>query len=202
MQIITADQTRMIDLPGIGPCPRPVDIDQSTTGFTRLKSLRIYRFLPGSTIAGDSEGDEVYILPFGGAVDMVITGASPVRVRLSAVSGPRALYMAPYHSYRLTPVAESLVAYARAAATGRIACHAVQGHGDASAEVLSFIIADLATGDALPNDSTKDRLIHVVAGSIIVDGQPLSATQTAAVAAGQPALVQATEPATVLMVSA
>ena len=202
MQIINADPTRMIDLPGVGPCPRPVEIDQSMTGFTRLKSLRIYRFQPGVTINGDSEVDEVYIVPFGGRVDMNITGTTPVQARLSAASAPRALYMAPDHSYQLTPVTESLVAYARAAATGRVPCHAVQGRGDANAEFLSFTIADLAAGDAMPTDGAKSRLVHIIAGSIVIEGQPVTETQTAALSSGQSGLVQASSPTTLLMVSA
>ena len=202
MQIIDADDTRMIDLPGVGPCPRPVDIDQSLTGFTRLKSLRIYRFQPVVTIHGDSEVDEVYIVPFGGAVRMQITGQTPLEATLSDSSDPRALYMAPNHSYQLTPVAETVVCYARASATGRIGCHAVKGISDGNAENLSFIIVDLAAGDAMPNDSTKDRLIHVVAGSIVIDGQPVTKTQTAALFPGESGLVQATSRTMLLMVSA
>lgn len=202
MLIIPADPTRMINLPGIGPCPRPVDIDQSVTGFTRLKSLRIYRFQPGVTVNGDSEGDEVYILPFGGAVQMQITGATPLDTSLSPDAGTRALYMAPDHSYRLTPISGALVAYARAAATGRIACHTVQNHSDANAEVLSFTIADLTSGDMMPDDITKERLFYLVSGSIVVDGQPVSETQTAALTSGQPGVLRATSTATLLIVSA
>ena len=202
MQIINADPTRMIDLPGVGPCPRPVDIDQAVTGFARLKSLRIYRFRAGATIAGDSEGDEVYIVPFGGAVELQITGVTPLKATLSAGSGNRALYLAPGHSYRLTPESETLVAYARAAAVGRVLSHVVTSPNDTLAEALSFVIADLSGGETLANVSAKERLIHVVSGAINVAGQSVFASQTAALARDQTGLVQAVRPTTLLMVSA
>lgn len=202
MQIIASDETRMIDLPGVGPCPRPVDIDQAVTGFVRLKSLRIYRFRAGATIAGDSEGDEVYIVPFGGAVNMHVTGATPLQARLSDGSGNRALYMAPDHCYRLTPETEALVAYARAAAVGRVTSHVVTGPADTLAEALSFLIANLANGQTMAHDDAKERLIHVVSGEIDVAGQRVVALQTAALPLGQTCLVQAVGPATVLMISA
>ena len=202
MQIISADLTRKIDLPGVGPCPRPVDIDQLVTGFTRLKSLRIYRFLTGATIAGDSEGDEVYVLPFGGAVQMQIAGRTPLDVTLSQTAGPHALYMAPDHNYRLTPIAEAFVAYVRAAATGRVDCHPVEGRSDANAEALSFVLSDLSVGDDLPTDSNKERLIHILSGSVVISGQTLIETQTAALSIGQIGSVRAVDFATVLIISA
>ena len=202
MQIIHADETRMIDLPDVGPCPRPVDIDQSVTGFARLKSLRIYRFRAGVTIAGDSEGDEVYIVPFGGAVGMQITGVTPLTATLSAGSEHRALYMAPDHSYLLMPETDTLVAYARAAAVGRVASHVVTRPGDTLAEALSFVVADLSDGETLVTDLAKERLIHVVSGALVVAGQRVMASQTAAFAPGQNALVQADGLTTLLMVSA
>ena len=202
MLIISTDPTRMIDLPDVGPCQRPVDIDQAVTGFQRLKSLRIYRFGAGATIAGDSEGDEVYIVPIGGAVELQITGVTPLKATLSAGSGNRALYMAPNHSYRLTPESETLVAYARAAAAGRVLSHVVPKPGDTLAEALSLMTANLSDGETMANDNTKERLIHVVTGAIIVAGQSVFASQTAALARDQTGLVQAVGPTTLLMVSA
>jgi hypothetical protein len=55
MQVIEPDFDRMIELPGVGPTPRPVDIDQSVTGFRDLVSLRIYEFADGTTIDGEAE---------------------------------------------------------------------------------------------------------------------------------------------------
>ena len=74
MQQFASDFSRRIDLEGVGPAPRPVDIDQKQTGFKTLKSLRIYRFQPGPPILGESEVDEVFILPLTGEIQMAIFG--------------------------------------------------------------------------------------------------------------------------------
>ena len=97
--VIRPDEGNLIDLPGVGPCPRPVDVDQSMTGFARLKSVRAYRFAPGATIEGESEADEVLIVVLEGAVTMEIAGAHPLTAPLSAGC---ILYMPPDHTYRLT----------------------------------------------------------------------------------------------------
>lgn len=201
MQIITADPTRMIELPGVGPCPRPVDIDESVTGFRTLKSLRIYRFARGVTIEGESESDEVYVIPIGGAVAMRITGAQPLDARLTG-DASRALYMTPDHAYRLTPEADVQVAYARAAARGRVATHVVEGMRGTGAEALAFELADLSGGQTLASDAAKERLIHVIDGAIRVAGQTVAAPSTAALAAGEAAEIAAKGSARVLLVSA
>jgi 5-deoxy-D-glucuronate isomerase len=198
MKIINADPTRMIDLPGVGPCPRPVDIDQSVTGFNRLKSLRIYRFAPGATIEGESEEDEVYIVALDGAARMEISGAHP----LSADLGPgRALYMTPHHAYRLTPAAQTHVAYSRALAAGRVATHATGAQGGA-AEHLQFRVVALKGGDRLPTDPARERLVHVIAGRIAVGSDAVAAPQTVALAAGEAPSIAAEGAAEVLVVSA
>ena len=201
MQIIDADPTRMIDLPGVGPCPRPVDIDESVTGFRTLKSLRIYRFQPAVTIKGESEGDEVYVLPLDGAVDLAISGAHPLAASLSA-AGERALYMPPGHAYRLTPSAETLVAYARAVARGRVATHVVSAFKGAEAEALSFVLSELGDGEDLSTDSAIERLIHVIGGTVLIGGQRVVAPQTVALARGEQGAARAVGRASVLMVSA
>lgn len=187
MRIIDADPTRMIDLPGAGPCPRPVDIDQRLTGFTWLKSLRIYRFAPGIAIDGESEDDEVYVVPLDGPVRMEISGAYPLRADLGPRAA-RALYMTPQHGYRLVPGASALVAYARAAAEGRVATHTLAGTAGDGAEHLRLRLAEL-DGDALDTDAGQERLIHVIHGALSADGEPVVAGQTLALAAGEaPAL--------------
>ena len=90
MRLIEPDENRMIDLPGVGPCPRPVDIDQRLTGFRTLKSLRIYRFQTGPAIHGESEIDEVFILPLVGTLEIEITGRDAFQGRLSALEIGRA----------------------------------------------------------------------------------------------------------------
>ena len=86
MRLIFPDPARMIDLPGVGPCPRPVDIDQRLTGFQRLKSLRIYRFEPGPAIHGESEVDEVFITALEGRFAMAIDGPHALEAELGPVS--------------------------------------------------------------------------------------------------------------------
>jgi len=201
MQIIHADPTRMIDLPGVGPCPRPVDIDRSVTGFTRLKSLRIYRFAPNVTIDGESEVDEVYIVPLDGSVAMQISGTHPADARLSP-SGDRALYMTPDHAYRLTPTAVTHVAYARARATGKVPTHVVAGPSGVGAEHLRMHLVDLAAGAALTTDAGRERLVHVISGKLHADGAEVSAGQTLALGSGESPAVTARSDAALLILGA
>lgn len=201
MQIIDADPHRMIDLPGVGPCPRPVDIDQKLTGFARLKSLRIYRFAPNVTIEGESEEDEVYVVPLDGSVAMQIGGDHPADARLSS-KGDRALYMTPHHAYRLTPSVVTQVAYARAAAEGRVPTHVVAGPSGVGAEHLRMALVDFAAGEALATDPGRERLVHVVKGALTVGGRKVAAPQTVALGDGEAVEISAAADGCVLIVSA
>ncbi|HVG49777.1 MAG TPA: 5-deoxy-glucuronate isomerase, partial [Rubellimicrobium sp.] len=113
MQIIEPDFDRSIDLPGVGPTPRPVDVDQTTTGFKDLASLRIYEFADGTTIDGEAEADEVLVVLLAGAVSIAVTGAHEAQFQLDA-DGDWAIYLPPHHHYRLQPLTPATVAYARA----------------------------------------------------------------------------------------
>lgn len=122
MRVIAPDPSRMIDLPGVGPCPRPVDIDQTVTGFRDLVSLRVYDFGAGAVIDGEAEGDEVIVALLSGAVTIEVTGAraGPGGAGFTLhADGDRAIYLPPLHRYRLTPLAPAIVAYARARADAR-----------------------------------------------------------------------------------
>ncbi|PRY19533.1 KduI/IolB family protein [Aliiruegeria haliotis] len=203
MQIIDKDDTRMIDLPGVGPCPRPVDIDESVTGFKTLKSLRIYRFQPGPTIEGESEIDEVFVVPVNGKIGLSITGAHPVDAELSREGPARALYMTPDHAYRLTPQTETLVAYSRAEAEGRVPCQAVEGPAsEGLAEKLAFRSVNCAVGASLPLGGAAETLCHVAKGSIRVADKAVNAGQTLALQAGEMAELTATADAQLLVVTA
>ena len=181
MKIIDPDNRRMIDLPGVGPCLRPVDIDQSVTGFHRLKSLRIYRFEPGPPIHGDSEVDEVVILPLTGAFAMVITGAHPLSASVSASGPTRALYMTPDHAYLLTAQSPVMVAYARAKAQGRVPCQTLStSDGVGVAEHLRCQLVDLTSGQTLIPGWGGETLVQVVKGSLDVSGQTVAVGQTLA----------------------
>lgn len=201
VQIINADPTRMIDLPGVGPCPRPVDIDETVTGFTTLKSLRIYSFAAGQAIEGESESDEVYVVPIGGAISMQIEGAHPLQATLSD-TGPRALYMTRDHAYRLDPKSDVQVAYARAASTGRVATHVVDGTQGDTAETLAFAVVDLAAGDAVDTDAGRERLVHVIDGVLAAGDVRITASQTVALPVGKEQVMTADKTARVLIVSA
>ncbi len=187
MQIIDADPARMIDLPGVGPCPRPVDIDQGKTGFQGLKSLRIYRFVPGPAIHGDSEVDEVFILPLSGAFDLQIAGAHPFSGRVSAEGPLRAIYMPPDHSYVLTPLGPVTVAYARAAAQG---CMATRGltetDGEGLAEHLRYRLVSAAAGEWIDPGPGGETLVFVIQGSLEGAGGRVAEGQTVALAEAVP----------------
>lgn len=113
MRKIAADFDRKIDLPGIGPCPRPVDIDQSVTGFKDLVSMRIYAFADGNVVNGESEHDEVLIVLLRGHATIAIDGQHKAQFKLSA-DGTRAIYMPPGHHYQLVPQGDADIAYVRA----------------------------------------------------------------------------------------
>ena len=192
MNLIDADDTRMIDLPGVGPCPRPVDIDQRVTGFKRLKSLRIYRFVPGPAIHGDSETDEVFILPLSGAFDMQITGAHPLTARVSAFGPTRALYMPPGHSYLLTPRSTVTVAYARAEAKGRVATQPVaETDCGGLAEHLRYRLVQAKAGQHLVPGWGGETFGHVVEGALNWAEGRIDQGQTLALVKAEAAPLQA-----------
>lgn len=113
MKVIPPDFDRMVDLPGVGPTPRPVDIGQAETGFSDLISLRVYDFAAGTVIDGEAEGDEVLVTLLAGVATVEVTGAHEAAFTLQA-DGDWALYLPPHHRYRLSPIAQATVAYARA----------------------------------------------------------------------------------------
>ncbi|GAC1496996.1 MAG: hypothetical protein NVS1B6_02450 [Steroidobacteraceae bacterium] len=131
MILLKADHERRVEIAGVpGLVRRPVDIDQSRTGFKALRTLRIYRFDAHSTINGHAEEDEVFIVVLTGSVDMMInSGQCPDGERqftLAAASDSHndacAAYLPPHASYRLVPRFEADIAYVRATPTnGRAA---------------------------------------------------------------------------------
>ena len=202
MRLIEPDETRMIDLPGVGPCPRPVDIDQQLTGFKTLKSLRIYRFQPGPAIHGESEVDEVFILPLSGTMEMEILGRDAFQGRLSAGGQNRALYMAPHHAYRLSPVDKVLVAYVRAEAGGKVPVQAVAGNESAGlAEHLCFRRMALRAGERLEVGGAE-TLVHVITGGLRCATGAVGAGQTMALTAVEARVLAVVAEADLLIVSA
>ena len=184
MLIIDADDNRMIDLPGVGPCPRPVDIDQNVTGFNCLKSLRIYRFQPGPPVHGDSEVDEVFILPLSGAFDMVITGQYGADATVTSAGPLRAMYMTPQHAYLLMPRSPAIVAYARAGAAGLVPSRALGATTSRGlAEHLHYGFVQPALGATM--DIAGEALMHVIKGTVEAGGQVIVQGQTLAVQGGE-----------------
>lgn len=115
MLIVHADFERRIDLPGAGPCRRPVDLDRSRTGFPKLVSLRVYSFRQGVVIDGEAEADEVFIVLMRGeaGIKVAMEGNEAGVFSIAGNGGPRAVYMPPEASYRLTAVTDCDIAYAR-----------------------------------------------------------------------------------------
>jgi len=119
MRLVKADHDRRIEIHGVeGLVNRPVDIDQSITGFRDLRSLRIYRFDAGSVIGGDAEQDEVFVVALAGSFELRVRGPHPGHFELSGAGsgGPRGcvVYLPPHHTYSLRSRTATEVAYARA----------------------------------------------------------------------------------------
>ncbi len=121
MILIKPDHDRRIDIPGVpAPVRRPVDIDQTRTGFTHLRTLRIYRFDAGSVIEGHAEEDEVFIVVIAGSVELTMSEDSSPSTQ-AILSAPEnaagtacAAYLPPGGAYTLIARTEADVAYARA----------------------------------------------------------------------------------------
>jgi hypothetical protein len=210
MRIIPPDHARRIDLPGVGPCPRPVDIDQAVTGFADLVSLRVYDFAEGSVIEGEAEEDEVLVVLLAGAVSLAVTGAhagaNGAAFTLQA-EGDWAIYLPPRHHYRLEPMAPATVAYARARPRGAAsntpgprAFAPVAGvlAIEERAERLRLRMIPLAGEvDASAGlDEGLERLAHVTGPGRVVAGgttTDLGAMDTIVLAPGEGARIEADE---------
>jgi hypothetical protein len=125
-RLFKADHARRIDLEGVGAALRPVDIDQAKTGFSVLRTLRVYRFDPPAVIKGHAEEDEVFIVVLEGEIDLKIRSSrwphNDTRIDLKAADQGEsvvcAAYLPPQAEYELTPRTAADVAYARALPAG------------------------------------------------------------------------------------
>ncbi len=121
-KLFKADHGWRIELEGIGPAARPVDIDQAQTGFAVLRTLRIYHFEPPAVIKGHAEEDEVFIVVLEGEVELQMRSehwsSSESRFTLKAADKSESIacaaYLPPHAEYSLTPRSGADVAYARA----------------------------------------------------------------------------------------
>ncbi len=144
MRLISADHSRLIRLDGVpDPVPRPVDLDRDQTGFTTLRSLRLYCFESGMVIDGHAEDDEVLMVVLTGSVRLTlaeneISEDSPeLFLSAAGASGEHAhaAYLPPGGAYRLIPQAKAEVAYARATPSAKkppALLPAYTGHADAN----------------------------------------------------------------------
>ena len=151
--------------------------------------------------------DEVFILPLAGAFDITVTGAFGLTTQLAATGPVQALYMTPHHGYRLAPCGETVVAYARAEAEGRVPVQAVAAAVSIGlAERLQFHLVDLSFGAALALPE-GEVLFHVRDGGLRVETTvggvvPVTAGQTIALPNDRPVSIRALAPTRVLVLSA
>lgn len=192
MKVIAPDFDRTVDLPGVGPTPRPVDIDQSATGFRDLVSLRIYEFDDGAAIDGEAEEDEVLIVLLAGAAAVAVTGEHEAGFRLDA-DGDWAIYLPPRHHYRLEPLTPATIAYARARASAASAPRAFRPMGgvlaiDEPARRLRLRLLPLAgeTDASAGLGEDLERLAHLTGPATVLgsDGQDLPPAHTLALSPG------------------
>lgn len=208
MKHIRANFTRMIDLPGVGPCPRPVDIDQSVTGFSRLVSLRVYAFEPGPAINGEAEDDEVYIVLLSGAARIGITGTQASTFELTE-NGTRAVYLPIGHHYSLTPRTRTEVAYMRAKPLGEktpagfpagAAPHLLPDPG--YADRLSVHLIQIAADTPLTLDASENERLVLSIDAVDGPAGAMEGWSTLALSPGEGISLAATGPALALVVSA
>ena len=217
MLIIAPDFARQIELPGVGPCPRPVDIDRSVTGFTDLVSLRVYTFARDMIIHGEAEEDELFIVPLSGTIDVDVTGGSTSSFALHSGGRTAAAYLPPHDHYRLHVRSDANVAYARArprngkAKTARAfdrldGALAVVGYADSLDIAQATMAGDCRGAPSQLVDYDGERLIHVRSNdgyAIKLAGQQLYDWQTLALGRGDPGTIDAvSDRASILVVAA
>lgn len=215
MLVVAPDFDRRIDLPGAGPCPRPVDVDRRKAELKQLVSLRVYSFASGVEIDGEAEGDEVFIVLMRGAADFAIeqdgVRAGDFRLRMD---GARAIYMPPHASYHLHAVANCDIAYARCHPVGE--ARPVLGFAAAGGRV---VVADHAGGMELSlateppgrhslaaaDGGSRERFVHVRsdAGALRLGGEPIGDWGSAILLDGERTILEIEgNPVDLLLISA
>ena len=112
MTIIEPDFDRIIDLPGAGPTPRPVEIDGRAMGFHDLLSLHIDELADGAVIEGAAE-EEVLLVLLAGAIAVDVIHPAAMTVLLDA-DGDWGLHLPPGSAWRLRPQTPATLAHAAA----------------------------------------------------------------------------------------
>lgn len=204
MRIIEPDFTRQIELPEVGPCARPVDIDQSQTGFSDLVSLRVYQFAQRMIIHGEAEEDELFIVLLRGTVDIDVAGGSNASFTLLADGGIGAVYLPPHDRYCLNVRANADVAYARARPVNgktrdarsfeRVdGTLAVVGYADSFSIASSVPAASEDRVLSQLGNSTGERFVHIRTNNsdtLRVAGQDMHDWQTLALARNEPCHIE------------
>ncbi len=180
MMVIKPDRERRISIAGVlDPVRRPVDIDQSRTGFAALRTLRIYRFDKDSVIEGHAEEDEVYIVVLTGSIELTIDAAAPEHgLGPATLSAPQGLestlcvaYLPPGASYRLVAKTQADVAYARATPAGVRLPQWFSCFKQAEAAGVSTLFEDSGHAERL-----RMQLLRVDAGDAGVSFSPSQAS--------------------------
>ena len=104
MTILEPDFDRLIDLPGAGPTPRPVEIDGRATGFDDL---------PDGALVEGSAAEEVLLVLLAGAIAVDVTHPAAMTVLLDA-DGDWGLHLPPGSAWRLRPQTPATLAQAAA----------------------------------------------------------------------------------------
>ena len=176
MKLIKPDHERRIDIEGIpGPVNRPVDIDQAKTGFTNLRTLRIYRFEPGHAVDGHAEEDEVFIVVLAGSAEISMTAdgfdvsATVLNAATPLSASPCGAYLPPNGTYRLVPRTLCDVAYARATPVHRRPARVLVSSAEPASDGTSVLLDELACAEKL-----RLKLLQLEARSDAASFSPLS----------------------------
>ena len=203
MLIVRPDPDRRIDLPGAGPCPRPVDIDRARAGFKDLVAFRVYSFGAGLAIDGEAEDDEVFVTLMRGEADIAVSrsGAEVTDVPLRPAGGMRVVYLPPGSSYRLRSIADCDIAYARATPRGH-RCPEPLGFApaDDKLDIAGHAVGmELSFGTTRPGSApgpegrSPERVVHVRtngAADVAIAGRRLEDWDTAALLTGESASLE------------
>ncbi|GAC1507512.1 MAG: hypothetical protein NVS1B11_08980 [Terriglobales bacterium] len=156
MKLIKADHDRRLEIAGVpGLVRRPVDIDQSKTGFTNLRTLRIYRFDPESVIDGHAEEDEVFIIVLSGLIELTMTlgfeKGSPVILSSVGDSDSSACvaYLPPQAAYRLVPHGHADIAYVRATPVGSLPPRVFRPSGWHGSSAVTILLNETSYAEKL-----------------------------------------------------
>ncbi len=198
MLIFEPDFDHLTDLPGAGPTPTPVDLDQRATGFTDLAALQVHELGDGTTMSGGTGEDEMLIVLLAGAMTVTVTGPQDTAFQLDA-DGDWAVYLPPRHQFSLEPLVPATMASARArsAVVSEVrAYRPVNGLllVEEPAERLRLRLLPLEgeTDASAGLDESAERLVHLTGPATVRSGtitRDLPPAHTLALAPGESATV-------------